>query len=870
MVEFNTDIWEKKYKFIGEASPEDSFKRVARAIATNPKEEEIFLEEMLSGRFMCGGRILAYAGTNNPKATLANCYVMGEIEDSMEGIMDSLKDSALTLKAGGGIGLNFSTIRPQGDIVSGIMSIASGAVSFMEMWNAMSRTISGVNKRKGAMIAVLNVDHPEIEKFISAKLNNTPDRPVLEKFNISVGITDEFMNAVINKKKFNLVFNGNVYKEIDAVEIMDKIVENAWKKAEPGVVYVDTINKMNNLYYCEKITATNPCVTGDTRILTSKGYVPIKETVGKKVEIWNGYEWSEVVPFSTGINDILNIEFSNGVTLKCTPYHKFILPDGTRVEAKDLNIGDKLKKYKIPVIVNGKEYPNIDAGKSIYVTKITKGEPEETFCFTEPKNHTGTFEGIVTGQCGEIPLNPNGACILGAINLTQFIKNPFEDDACFDFDLMERTIKNAVKFLDNTIDVCFFPLEAQREVALSRRRVGLGVMGLGSAFAMLNIVYGSEASIKLTNDLFTFIRDNAYNASIEIAKDKGAFPLFDVEKYLAGKFIDTLPAYIKKKIEKYGIRNSHLLTIAPTGSISQLVDYVSSGVEPIFCLQYIRKNPEYNQEIIVQDYAWKLYKKLKNKDVVDDESKPDFFVTTHDLTWKQHIDIMATCQKYIDNAISKTINLPNNISKQELKDVYVYAWKLGLKGCTIYREGSIEEILKKADTKPKIQSVKSSREYIRPYVLPGYTYKVKVPDSRHAYYLSFTYNPETGRPMEMFITTKDHMVLEWTNALGRVISAIFRNAENPSFIIEDLKDVMGRSGFFSPHRRKYVPSLIAEFGEVVRDFFIQIGLIEEEVKDKAINGAKTQFAYCNHCGTFSGIYEEGCFKCLNCGFNRCG
>jgi len=732
----NTEIWQLKYKSTQDKTPEDTFRRVAKAISKGDTAlEEEFFTAMSKLKFIPGGRILSYAGTGNPKATLANCYVMGEIEDSMEGIMKSLHESALTLKAGGGIGLNFSTLRPEGEPVKGTASAASGPVSFMEIWNATSRTISGVNQRKGAMIGVLNIDHPDIEKFIFAKRNNSKETPVLEKFNISVGITDEFMQAVKEDRDFSLVFNGKEYKKLPARQLMKLIVENAWAKAEPGVLFLDTINKLNNLWYCETINATNPC--------------------------------------------------------------------------------------------------------------------------------------------GELPLPPDGACMLGAINLTQFVKDPFGEKADIDWKSLEKVVSLAVKFLDNTIDVCYYPVEAQKKQAELKRRIGLGIMGLGSALAMLKVRYGSSESKIWCQKIFEFIRDNAYMASVKLAKEKGAFPLFDKEKYLQSMFIKRLPDHIKREIEKYGIRNGCILTIAPTGSISQLADYVSSGVEPIFCLEYIRKNPNYNQEIVVQDYAWRLYKeKYPDADI---KTKPEFFVTAMELTWQEHIDVMSVCQYYIDSSISKTINLPKNINLQELEDVYFYAWGAGLKGCTIYREASLDEILKpkKEDNKP---AHVVSTQFTRPYKLEGKTYKVKVPDSRHAYYITFTYDPEIRKPVEMFINTKDPLVTEWTQALGRLCSAVFRNVDKPTFLIEDFKEIMGRSGFFSAQRRKYVPSLIAEFGEVMKDFFIEIGLIEPEVpvelydtNGTANNGGNGQkLAYCKICGEYAAVYEEGCLKCLACGYNKCG
>jgi ribonucleoside-diphosphate reductase alpha chain len=732
----NHDLWAKKYKSKEDLTPEDTFRRVARTISKGDhKLEELFFNQMSSLKFIPGGRILAYAGTGNPKATFANCYVMGEIEDSMDGIMKALHESALTLKAGGGIGLNFSTLRPEGEPVKGTASVASGPVSFMDMWNAMSKTISGANARKGAMIGVLNVDHPEIEKFIAAKAKNSPETPVLDKFNISVGITDAFMKAVAEDKEFQLVFGNKVYKTISARKLMQLIVENAWAKDEPGVLFLDNINNLNNLWYCEKIQATNPC--------------------------------------------------------------------------------------------------------------------------------------------GELPLPPYGACMLGAINLTKFIKNPFTNNADLDWDTLKETIKTGVIFLDNTIDECYYPVQQQAEQAYSKRRIGLGIMGLGSLLAMLRVRYGSPESIRWAQKIFEFIRDNAYITSIEIAREKGPFPLFDKEKYLQSKFIQRLPLDIQEQIKKYGIRNSCLMTIAPTGSISQLVGYVSSGVEPIYSLEYIRKNPEYNQEIVVEDLAWKLYKELHPD--ASTKEKPDYFVTAHELSWQEHIDVMAACQYYIDSSISKTINLPESITVEELQDVYFYAWKKGLKGCTIYRDGTIPGVLqtKKDEKEHHMQKLHPAKA--RPRELPGITYRVKSPEHKFAFYLTFTYHHENGkkRPYELFINTKSPLYEEWTKALGRLISAVFRNVDDPTFLVDELKEIMGKSGFWSPERRKFVPSIIAEIGEVMKDFFTEIGIMEPDVPIEVYakelgNYKNNNLHYCPVCGQPALIVEEGCQRCTACDFNKCG
>lgn len=721
------DIWSKKYKAPGDNTPEDTFRRVAGYIADTPEEAEAFFEEMASLRFIPGGRILAYAGRGTEKATLSNCYVMGPIEDSMEGIMQSLQESALTMKAGGGIGLNFSTLRPHGATVGGTQSVSSGPISFMEMWNSMSRTISGVGDRKGAMIAVLSIDHPDIEKFIEAKKENSKEKPVLEKFNISVGITNDFIQAVLNDSDWELKFNGKVYKTVRARDLWHKIVENNWHKAEPGVIFLDNVNRLNNLYYTEQITACNPC--------------------------------------------------------------------------------------------------------------------------------------------GEQPLPPYGACTLGSINLTQFIQDPFGDPSV-NWGALQETVKTAVRFLDLTVDKNYYPIPDQKTEAQSKRRIGLGVMGLGSALAMLKVRYGTGESLKVVRDIMTFIRDNAYRASVELAREKSSFPLFDRDKHLKGQFISQLPEDIQRGIHDHGIRNSHLLTIAPTGSIAQLVGNVSGGVEPIFNVRYYRKN--YGVDISVEDYAYKVYKERFG----EPEKLPEYFVSAHELTPEEHIRVMAECQKYVDASISKTINLPKSISVDEMKDIYLKAWELGLKGCTTYREGCLdEEILSK---EKKTTQVQNPWKFERPYALEGKTYKVKLPESKHAYYLTFTHERVNGknRPIELFINTKDPFVEEWIKALGRLTSAVFRNVEDPTFLADELKEIMGKSGFWSAKRKKFVPSLIAEFGEVMKDYFVEIGIAEEEVPVEAYeeNGISNNgnLAYCKVCGKQAAVFEEGCMKCLACGYNKCG
>ena len=733
----NEIIWNKKYRHANESSPEDTFRRVAKAAAgveKNPaKWEEKFFEEMNSLCFLPGGRILAAAGTGKPKATLSNCFVMSPVIDDMSGIMQSLNDGALTMQAGGGIGINFSGLRPYGDPVGGTGSIASGPVSFMHMWNAMSMTISGEGDRKGAMIAVLNCDHPEILTFVTAKSNNTKDHKVLEKFNISVGVTDEFIDAVRNDGDWDLKFNGRLYRTVKAREIWDVIMESAHKKAEPGILFIDRINNANNLKYIETIDATNPC--------------------------------------------------------------------------------------------------------------------------------------------GEQPLAPFGSCNLGAINLTKFVRDPFTENAHFDTESFAKTIRNSVKFLDNILDINYYPLKEQRDDAQNKRKIGLGIMGLGSALAMLRVRYGREKSIETVELIMSTMRDTAYSYSVELAKEKGPFKLLDREAYLESEFIKTLPSHLRDEIGSHGIRNSHLLTIAPTGSVAQLAGNVSSGVEPIFCIEYVRKN--YGEEISIKDPTFQMY--CDQYGNVSEKNAPEFFVSAHDLTPEEHLKVMASCQKYIDASISKTLNLPKDITVKEMGDVYLMAYDMGCKGCTVYREGSLdEEILKKKDTTKPVFDLDGY------YRLDGKRYKVKIPDSKHAFYLNFTHvcnGDGSMMPFELFINTKDPMVDEWTRTLGRLVSAVFRNVENPTFLSEEMKEIHAQSGFFSAKRRKFVPSLVAEFGHVLADYFADLGLMEEEVPIEAYveaNGYESNsgphLGYCRKCGKQTLVFQEGCVKCLNpsCLYNRCG
>ena len=543
-------IWEMKYRYlldgaIQDQAVEDTWARVAKAIAQAEKPaerahwERAFLGTLQDFKFLPGGRILAGAGTTHA-VTLFNCFVMNIAEDSMTGIFDALREGALTLQQGGGVGYDFSVLRPAGSIAKKTGMPASGPVSFMQIWDAMCGVLLSTGARRGAMMGVMSCDHPDIEAFIEAKA----DARLLRHFNVSVRVSDAFMQAVKNNSDWPLVFKGVVYRTVKARELWHKIIRNAYDQAEPGVLFGDTINRMNNLYYCEEIFATNPC--------------------------------------------------------------------------------------------------------------------------------------------GEIPLPAYGACDLGAINLTQFVVAPFTSAASVNWAAFEETVSVATRFLDDVIDVSHYPLPAQKEKAHHTRRIGLGVTGLADLFVMLGIPYGSPASVTLASDIMKKTAEVTWLTSIELAREKGAFPLYQPE-YLRGEFVQTLAAPIQTALARHGVRNSHHNTIAPAGTISLLANNISNGIEPVFQASYHRKvkMPDgHTANFCVEDYAYHLWRQ-KN------EGLPPAWVDTDSLTPDEHLAVQSIMQPFIDNAISKTINLPADFPFDSLSDVYTKAYAAGLKGCTVFRPNAV-------------------------------------------------------------------------------------------------------------------------------------------------------------------------------------
>ncbi len=743
-------IWDMKYRMKDaegqpvDASVEDSWRRVARSLASVEADPEIWEDRFYAAledfKFLPAGRILAGAGTGR-SVTLFNCFVMGTIPDSMAGIFDMLKEAALTMQQGGGIGYDFSTIRPRGAAVKGVAADASGPLSFMDVWDAMCRTIMSAGSRRGAMMATMRCDHPDIEQFITAK----QDSARLRMFNLSVLVTDAFMEAVKADGPWDLQFGGKVYHTVQARDLWNKIMQATYDYAEPGVIFIDRINTNNNLHYAETIAATNPC--------------------------------------------------------------------------------------------------------------------------------------------GEQPLPPYGACLLGSVNLARLVTDPFTDKARLNPDALDDLVRVAVRMMDNVVDASRFPLEQQAAEARAKRRIGLGVTGLADALLMLGLRYGAEDAVQQTRDWMKAIARSAYLASVDLAREKGAFPLFDAKEYLKSGFMSRMDKDVRDAIAKHGIRNALLTSIAPTGTISLYAGNVSSGIEPVFAYAYTRKvlqkDGSRTEEEVV-DYAVQLWRDLKG-----DAPLPDYFVNAQTLAPRDHVAMQAAAQEWVDSSISKTINCPEDISFDDFKDVYLAAWDLGCKGCTTYRPndvtGSVLSVSEKTEAAPETDQgadvVYLTEPLDRPAALEGTTYKLKWPGSEHAIYITVNDIVQGGhrRPFEVFINSKNMEHYAWTVALTRMISAVFRRGGDVSFVVEELKAVFDpRGGAWMQGR--YVPSILAAIGGVIERHMISIGMLEGEglglksdpKAERIAVGERPKGPACPACGQFGMRMVEGCMTCPSCGHSKCG
>lgn len=819
--DISIEVLSEKYAKKDEKSILDVRKRIAKALSKvekNPETwEPIFLNNLENG-FVAAGRISSAAGMDL-HATLINCFVQpvgdcitGVDDDGYPSIYTALAEAAETMRRGGGVGYDFSRIRPFGALVKGTQSRASGPLSYMRVFDRSCETVESAGSRRGAQMGVLRCDHPDIFDFIIAKSK----KGEFNNFNLSIGVTDAFMKAVENKSNWELVHkvkpgeeyiikNNSYYDEtrklwvwkiIPVMELWDIVMKSTYNHAEPGILFIDQMNKENNLYYCETIEATNPCA--------------------------------------------------------------------------------------------------------------------------------------------EQPLPPYGCCDLGSVNLTMFVRNAFTDEAFFDYNTYKQAIGYSVRMLDNVLDATEWPLDKQYKEAMNKRRIGLGFLGIGDAIMMLNKRYNAEDGVKFAEEISEVLRNTAYETSISLAIEKGPFPLFDADKYLNSKYALRLPEEIREGIRKHGIRNSHLLSIAPTGTITlAFADNASNGIEPPFSWVYSRKKRSDDgtmKEYEVADHAWRLYRAMGG----DVNNLPDNFITALQMSVASHVDIMKAVQPYIDTSISKTVNIPADYPYEDFKNLYILAWKSGLKGLATYRPndtlGSILSEIK-PETKTTVSepvNTETPEEIFNAFMtldhakrpngrLNGCSDKYEYFNSEGdvKFYVGASFIEKdialadgsiinVRRPIELFINSEMNIGNEWSKLLGITLSQIARTSiYKLADYLKTCQKMRGdrgsiRFGYITKANGgkspRYHGSDIAVMGYAIQELLQTEGILDKQgnpvqfskllcteesavinyVNEEALNDNNTEAivatgAICTECGAPSVIKVDGCKKCTSCGWlGSCG
>ena len=741
------EIFKAKYMLHGESHPEEVFRGIAVEIASSEKPElrrdieKQFYDQLIEGKLIPAGRILANARPDSPMKNYNNCFTI-DIEDSMTGIYDSLKEDAMISKMGGGVGFDISRLRPKGEVLSRGGN-SSGVISFLRIFDQSAKTIMTGGQRRSAHIALLDISHPDIEEFITVKQGDRNKE--LTQFNISVKISDKFIEAVEKDQDWNLEFEGKVYKTVKARYLYDLLAKNSYIHNEPGIFNKDHVEKYNNGYWAFKMDRVNPC--------------------------------------------------------------------------------------------------------------------------------------------GELVMPPYSLCCLSAVNLSKFVTDPFTDKAKFHFEEMENTVRLGIRFLDNVLDRTEYPLDKIEEFSKQWRRVGLGFTALGDVFAMMCISYGSPESLELAEKIGKTLRDSSYDSSADLAAEKGSFPACDIPKLIEANFIKTLPAKIQDKISKSGLRNIQLNTVAPTGTTSLSVGQnCSSGIEPIFSIQYDRRvrtgiDDETRTETIY-DYAWMKYRETLDKDSLTDEVEvPPYFVTTVEIEPERAIDMQAVIQKYIDHSISKTLNLPPGTTFDEYKNLYMYAYKKGLKGFTTFNpDGSLKGILEYSEKKDN-QTIRRVLGPERPVDLPCDIHQIKVKGQKYIVIVGIL----NGSLYEIFVVDDPENHID----LKKYLDGTVRKAGKGRYdlLIESgpveakLKDFTrtfdspnsSLARFISMALRHGTP-LQFVIEQLAKDTnFEDIERVISRVLKRYIIDGEEVIAGESKCEECDGklVFRDGCVTCPECGWSKC-
>lgn len=965
---FSEEIWKTTYKHHTDNTVDDTIRRQAKCFASIEKDpehwEEVFYNSLSDFKVVPGGRIMANAGTEWTGTTFFNCftgYVPDYNLDSIEGIYKVLYAQAQTLKSEGGWGLNFSFIRPRGSFIEGIGVESPGAVAFMELFDKSSEIItsgSGLKSsnskakgkiRKGAQMAILNCESPDVLEFITAK--QTPGR--LTKFNMSVNFSNKFMDRLIEIKelqqypeqnkdqieeldKWDLIFpvtthpdfkevwNGDieywqsldlpikVYNTISIQGLWNLVMNSTYNRAEPGVLFMDQFNKDHLLNYLGtkyKIFSTNPCFTGDMKLLTSEGYKSFKELCGTEPEIINYMgNKSQSKVWCSGKKNIIQLEFENKniKPIKCTPNHTFLVDEGEMVYEE--NASNLIGKYV--------RLFNQDT-KTTKVISIKILDKQKVYDFTEPLTHWGIVNGVVAHNCSEQGMPNANSCDLGVINLTQFVNIP---NRVFDYSGIYQHTRVLVRILDNVNTISDAP-EWYLDAIRNRRRIGCGVMGWGSALYMLQVRFGSEESSKIQEELMKVFSTAVLDESIELARIRGSFKECNNEKIAKHSFLERIgiTEEQKSKIRQYGIRNSSLFSIQPNGNSSVLCNLITGGCEPLFGHGYIRTvivpecpenlreycpkywekqfhetsifklNKEGDEEILRGEFEGIIYKIDKSRGLTKEvwcedysisklkelnlwDSQADWAVTSQDLTVEEHIDDLKGFCKYLDASCSKTISVPNSYSLEDFENVYLNAYKSGIKGITTYRAGTMLSVL-------SISTEKKSEELKRPENLSCDIYRI-IRD-KEIWYIFI--GLKEGKPYEIFAGTSQQDVIPSKLKIG-IIKKIKHGKVKPAtynLICEDftVEDIVGTfSGELFGIQTRLISALLRNEVDIeqitkqlqkdptpsLHTFF----RVVSRVLKKYISDGTVSKQVCSEC---SGelIFQEGCFVCKNCGYSKC-
>ena len=1035
------DIWRNKYR-----ENDESFDEWLDRVSGGDYELKMLILEQ---KFLFGGRTLSNRGTNK-KGSFSNCYSRGFVEDNLEDLMQANTDIAKTFKAQGGQGISLSKIRPRGCDINNGQFKSDGIIPFMEIYNRTTQSISQGGSRKGALIMSLDIWHKEAEDFIKIKSENAER---INKANLSLEIDDDFMECVrqyyahgIERVvKVEKEYEGNkIEYEVTPIKLYKLMMQKAYDWAEPGCIFTDRFRNYNLMQFCDdyQIETCNPCFHGNTQILTNHGYRAIAELVGKETIIWNGEEWSAVEPRVTAENQpCLRISFSNGHELIVTNYHKFILQNNKRVEAQNLQVGDKLKKWTLPIIegelvlndaykygffcgdgahysdgrnriplygekrdlfnsqtvtecpkdwdknfvpntkytiesrknflsglidadgtVNSKEgsiaissvnkpflekvqfmietlgakstlslnkqaskklLPDGKGGKKEYncqnlyrllisayyveqlqlplrrvkanpntnrnaerFIQVVNIEPygveEKVYCFTEPLNHSVVANGVLTAQCGEQPLPKHGACNLGSLNLSKFVKYPFEKAAYFDFKDFRRAVRIAVEALDTVVDenVKNHPLKEQAEMAKNYRNIGLGIMGLHDMLIKMGYTYGSGHSLNIIQDIMYTMFNEAVKTSAFLAAKKGVFPAYNENILKSEILISRVEEETLELVEKYGLRNCSLISIAPTGSIGSLLD-VSTGCEPFYDFSYIRKTESLNGEepkyYKVDSGIVKEYRKVTK---TKDEPLPEYFITASQIHWKDRIAIQSIMQNYVDTAISSTINLPKETTLAEIEALYLEAWLSGLKGVTIYRDGCKREGILSKDKKKKTNSNKSKNTLERGYVVPSNDnvigLKKTLKTGCGTLHCKVFFDADTNDLTEIYLSKgstggcNNFMV-----GLSRMISMSARAGVSVVDIVDQLMSAGTCPSYYVRKKTKKDTSKGSScpvaVGYAIKELWEEFQgkeLKPKDIEEEKIQEGNNEKPRCPQCGALV-IFEGGCNTCRSCGWSKC-